>query len=245
MACRAFAAVLAFTSFEFVASMSMGCYSVVSNLQSGKHLSLGPVPVNCSLAQGDREEDVCFALCGLCTTPELAFALTETDMGLYCSGSYVIKPNEDALTIANLTTNALILSLQVQGYFLNDPDDVSEAVQFYIRYAPRRDLQFLFSSPYLFGDYLLEHARFTLATWQWASAMGIPQDIFLESVAPYAFVNEKRDVWWRWRPMLYNLFSPLVANATNTTTAMRRLAAAIPAAQVGPGAAYCIDAPVT
>jgi len=189
----------------------------------------------------DREDDVCFMLCGLCTTLELSFALSDSEAGLYCSGSFVVDPVGDADTIANLTTTALLVALDIQGYFFNDVNNISETMQTYVRWAPRRDLQLLFSTPYLFGDFLTEHARFGLATWSWASALGVPIDVFQDAVLPYSFVDEKRDLWWRWRPKLYTLFRPLVANATNTTAAMRILAEAIPAAQVG-GVAGCSGA---
>lgn len=217
------------------ASIAQSCYSLVSHPVSGRRsggTGASVAPVNCSMSQSDREDDVCFMLCGLCTTPELAFALSDANAGQYCSGAYTVDPVADAPVVANMTTTALLVSLEIQGYLWDYPANISAAVLTYVRWAPRRDLQHLFADPYRFGDFLVEHARFGLSVWSWSSALGVPEDVFAAGVLPYAFVDEKRDVWWRWRPALYTLFRPLVEKANSTTQAMHILAEAIPAAQV-------------
>lgn len=52
----------------------------------------------------------------------------------------------------------------------------------------------------------------------WAQA--VPWDIFVENVLPYAVLHEARD---NWRPLFYEMFMPLVANASSTTEAALRL----------------------
>jgi hypothetical protein len=188
--------------------------------------------VNCTLAKTESERDICFMLCGLCTTSELSFVLSDTESGKYCSGDYVVQPATDAPVIANITTFALLYTLTIQGHFWDYPANITEALLYYISSMPRRDLQLLFTDVYGFGDFLTEHARFGLATWDWASARGVTEDVFQAYVLPYAFVDEKRDTQWRWRPRFYTMFAPLVKNATNVTDAMHILANAIPAAQV-------------
>jgi len=77
----------------------------------------------------------------------------------------------------------------------------------------------------------VEHVRYALWTWPWASARGVAWDMFTENVLPYAILDEKRDLEFRWRPRFYQLLQPLVATAPNITAAMQAVVAAIPVAQ--------------
>jgi len=79
---------------------------------------------------------------------------------------------------------------------------------------PLRDIELLFGGQYFETlDWLMEHVRLALLTRSsWGAAKAIPWDVFLEHVLPYAALDEKRDVAWRWRPRFYELF---FANASS------------------------------
>jgi hypothetical protein len=100
------------------------------------------------------------------------------------------------------------------------------------RYMPRRDMILLFNHPIEFTDYLVQHVRYAIITWPWASNLGVGWDVFLENVVPYAILDEKRDVSFRWRPRLYQALAPLVAEAPNLTAAAHAVVAAVPTAQL-------------
>jgi len=100
-----------------------------------------------------------------------------------------------------------------------------------LEFMPRRDLQLLFSDTRIFIDYLFEHIRFALQTFPFSNKFGVTWENFLDNVLPYAVLDEKRDLWWRWRPKFYQLFWGLVQTASTLTEAVHILVDAIPQAQ--------------
>jgi hypothetical protein len=74
---------------------------------------------------------------------------------------------------------------------------------------PKRDAILLFSGGDSFlVDFLLEeHVRLALETREAGPAWArrIPEEIFLDYVLPYSFLNEKRDVHFRWRATLLRI----------------------------------------
>ncbi len=66
-----------------------------------------------------------------------------------------------------------------------------------------------------------------------ASKWGVPLDVFMDAVLPYAVLDEKRDVDFRWRQRFATAFGPIVSNATTVMEAVEAVVAAIPSAQMG------------
>ena len=60
--------------------------------------------------------------------------------------------------------------------------------------------------------------------------MNVSWAVFADAVLPYSVLDEKRDVFWRWRPRFARLFRDVTSGAASVTDAMRALAAAIPQA---------------
>mmetsp|Transcript_20848 Transcript_20848/g.49481 ORF Transcript_20848/g.49481 Transcript_20848/m.49481 type:complete len:352 (+) Transcript_20848:1-1056(+) len=136
---------------------------------------------------------------------------------------------------ARIVAAALGNVSMLQGHFWLDDAAGSEVnaslcVEYLLEHMPRRDLLLLFSQPFQMMDFMFEHVRFALKTWPWASAQNISWPVFLDNVVPFAFFDEPRDVWWRWRPRFYQLLAPIVAGTDGVTAAVKALAAAVPQA---------------
>ena len=95
------------------------------------------------------------------------------------------------------------------------PPDHLAAVSFLIANMPDRDLRTLSA------EYLLEN---TAVAFEARAAMpwgpGIPEEIFLNDVLPYAVINERRDAW---RKDFYERFRPLVADCRTAGEAAMKL----------------------
>lgn len=101
---------------------------------------------------------------------------------------------------------------------------------------PRRDFIQLYADPLQFSDFLVEHLRYSLYAYHTYSAgLGVTWTDFLDSVLPYAVLNEKRDLLFRWRPRFYATLMPLLtaSNATTVLDAYRIVVSAIPSLQIG------------
>ncbi len=102
---------------------------------------------------------------------------------------------------------------------------------------PRRDAQHLGHDAFLI-DFLMEDTiRFALETRQsgpkWMTsntADGVPQDVFLDYVLPYSFINEQAYPYanLRWRQKFHQLLWANVSAAANMTAAMHVVANAMP-----------------
>eukprot|EP00698_Gefionella_okellyi_P005099 TRINITY_DN14681_c0_g1_i1.p1 TRINITY_DN14681_c0_g1~~TRINITY_DN14681_c0_g1_i1.p1 ORF type:complete len:413 (-),score=53.46 TRINITY_DN14681_c0_g1_i1:58-1296(-) len=205
-----------------ISAIDPSCYDQLSD---GDLFGEFKAPVSCS----GGNPNLCLLLCGICSTPELRFGLAPQERQKYCNG----PAPADAVTI-QLATNALLNVSALHGYFwLDDPGGIetnaTECFSYLLTHMPRRDLMLLFSTPFVVLDILIEHIRYALLTraqFPWARA--VPWDIFLDGVVPYYSLNEKRDLWWRWRARFYQFFAPMVSSSTNITAAVHILAAEIP-----------------
>ena len=117
----------------------------------------------------------------------------------------------------------------LHGEFWVEPN-VTEAFNFLLAGAPRRDMLLLFANPTGYVEFLAETVRLALHAWPSAQRWGVPWPLFLEGVLPYAVIDEKRDLHFRWRTRYMMTLLPLVAQANSTGAAMRIIAAAIPRA---------------
>ena len=103
----------------------------------------------------------------------------------------------------------------LQGYtWLDDAGDVEEGAaecfQYILRHMPRRDLIVLMASPFEMCEFYFQHIRYALlARRSFAFSRNISWPLFLDAVLPYAFLNEKRDYWWQWRPRLFQTLAPV------------------------------------
>jgi hypothetical protein len=91
------------------------------------------------------------------------------------------------------------------------PAEEKAGMEFLISNMPDGDLTSLNA------EFLLENSRFSheaLRRAAWGKA--IPEDVFFDSVLPYANINERRD---RWRKDFFDRFQPLVADAKTPSEA--------------------------
>jgi predicted esterase len=98
-------------------------------------------------------------------------------------------------------------------------DEARAEMRWLIQHMPDSDLRSLKAEFLVKNLQLALHAR---AATAWAQA--VPQDIWRNSVLPYAQVNEEREAW---RPNFRKRFADLVADAESTTEATMRLNAHI------------------
>ncbi len=90
-----------------------------------------------------------------------------------------------------------------------------EAAAFLIAHMPSRDLTSL-SRGFLVEN--IELACKARAEMPWGK--GVPDELFLNDVLPYASINERRD---RWRPDFYRRFAPVVRDCKTPGEAARKL----------------------
>lgn len=139
---------------------------------------------------------------------------------------------------ASLSIAAALLSYgEIQGFFWENDAMTQIALAHLILYMPPRDSMRLFSGDDRFLEFLLQHVRYALlvrtksgASWAKNASGIIKDEMFLDYVLPYAFLDEKRDVNFFWRQRFYQLFNQNVSVTKNITEAMHFLAEAIPRA---------------
>ena len=95
------------------------------------------------------------------------------------------------------------------------PADQLPGFDFLVRHLPGRDRETL--DPVIVLE-TLDLAYRARAEFPWAKS--VPEDLFLNDVLPYAFVNETRE---NWRPGLYAKVAPLVRDAPTRGEAIRRI----------------------
>jgi len=100
---------------------------------------------------------------------------------------------------------------EIEAALLRVPEDQKSGMAWLIAHMPDRDLRSL-SADYLLENCALAHEALSKAPWK----DNIPQDLFLDSVLPFASVSEPRD---RWRKDFYEKFMPLVAEAKTPSEA--------------------------
>ena len=103
-------------------------------------------------------------------------------------------------------------------------------LKFLLGSMPFRDIELLFGGSYFTTlEWLMEHVRLSLLTRSsWGAAKAVPWDVWLEHVLPYAALDEKRDVAWRWRPRFYELFFANASSYPSLYEAAESIAALIP-----------------
>ena len=121
----------------------------------------------------------------------------------------------------------------MSGTFWRNATEAVEALTHLVAFMPRRDAVQLFGG----GDdrflhFVFEHVRYALLSRNTGFRKDFPDEVFLDGVLPYAFLNEKRDTEFRWRPRFAQAFTDLVSNSSNVTEAMRRIAEALPTASL-------------
>jgi hypothetical protein len=178
-----------------------------------------------------RAQDLCYLLCVVCGKPE--FIAWQLDAPAICAAA--ADPGSGDAIVAAATDAVMNFSALHGQFFLDDPGDIEEnatqAVSLLLGGMARRDLLLLASDTALFVDFLLEHVRYALHTRSWTRQFNVTWDIFADAVLPYAMLDEKRDLWWRWRPRFARLFRDVTDGAASLTDAMRALADAVPHAE--------------
>ena len=202
------------------ASPPGGCVAALTNT------SLNGAP-----ASPARAADLCFALCTVCTDDDfIAWQLGAADGP--CAPA---PPASGDAVVAALTDAALNTSALHGQYFLDDQGDIEEnatqAIALLLGGMARRDLLLLASDSLLMLDVLVEHVRYALHTRAWSSSMNVSWAVFADNVLPYSMLDEKRDLFFRWRPRFSRVFRDVTAGAASITEAMQRLAVAVPQAQ--------------
>lgn len=157
---------------------------------------------------GGASANACFLLCGVCSQGHLGGWLVPSD-DVSCSPRQA--SSDDAVFSAVTQMFFNVSALQGRGW-LDDSGDVeanaTQCFEYLLTHMPRRDLILLLTDTYHTLDFLFEHIRFALlARRSFAFAQIAPWDVFLDNVLPYAFLTEKRDLWWHWRPRLFQTLS--------------------------------------
>jgi hypothetical protein len=175
----------------------------------------------------------CFLLCRLCDDSILGGLLP---LGANYSCSPLSAESDEAVFSA--ATQAYFNLSFMHGYsWMDDEGDIetnaTQCFQHLLTHMPRRDLLLLTTDMYHFLDFLFEHIRFALlGRRSFAFSQTLPWELFLDAVLPYSFINEKRDLWWRWRPKFFQVMSKVVRGAQNVTAAVHALAGTIPTLQL-------------
>ena len=160
------------------------------------------------LCADSLNRNYCFLLCRVCSVPEFMISIMPDEQTKFCSNFSKSLTDDGVLAFC---TGTFMRTANLNGYyFLDDPSgpevNGTVALQHLLAYMPRRDLIPLSAQPLLFIDFLFEHVRYALlARAQFPFAQPVPWEVFLDTVLPYAVVNEHRDWWWRWRPRLYQV----------------------------------------
>lgn len=151
--------------------------------------------------------NACFFICHMCTDPILRAVAPPGNIS--CEPFHA---DRDATVFHGAAAVYLNVSF-MQGFsWLDDAGDVeanaSACLEYLLAHMPRRDILLLSSNVFHTLDFLLEHIRFALlARHTFPFARDVPWTAFLDNVLPYAFLNEKRDQYWRWRPRMFQVFS--------------------------------------
>lgn len=176
--------------------------------------------------------DIQFARCVVCATPRLeAMGSQWAPHGIIldCASNTPLSPASTAIA------KTLVEYGNRMGVFWENASLATVCLDHLVAHMPRRDAMKLSSDTFI--DFLFEHVRYAIASrihgHAWAT--DIPLPIFLDYVLPYAFLDEKRDIEFKWRPRFNRLLMPLVVGTANVTAAMHIVAKAVPSAQLTGG----------
>jgi hypothetical protein len=173
-----------------------------------------------------------YSICKFCNTDRFNYFVDPSELKDFCN-----KNSETNSNWSTTISTALISYGKIQGEFWANDAMALSSVEHLIKYMPIRDSVRLFSDNDRFFNFLLKNVRLALlvrtksgAAWAKNTTL-IPDDIFLDYVLPYSFLDEKRDVDFLWRERFYQLFMDTnVTSSSNVTEAMHYLASAIPTA---------------
>ena len=188
--------------------------AVVNSLETGVTSCFANLP----------SSDADFLVCQFCASPRFsAFLRLQT----WCdSNSSDIEPMATAL---------LTYSEKIHGLYWRNNTSAALALSHLLRYMPKRDTLQLFggSDTFLVDFILEEHVRLALDVREGGGVMWakeIPEEIWLDYVLPYAFLNEKRDVGYRWRTKFLRIFREdgRLYQTKTTTDAMKIVAELVP-----------------
>ena len=204
------------------------CSALANSTQSTARGSIVVTPA--------RAADLCFLRCVVCDAP--FFLAWQLGAGGDAAG-FCADPASPAFATADeIVSNAsaaVLNSSALHGWtWLDDEGDVeanaTQSVAVLVGGLPRRDMLLLASDSALFVDFLLEHVRYALRSRAWSAGYNVSWQLFADAVLPYAILDEKRDLWFRWRPRFARLFRDVTAGAATITDAMHALAQAVPRA---------------
>jgi len=187
----------------------------------------------------------CFLLCGMCAVPALRFGLSAADRKSLCAPATTAQTPGLSGSVVKKIIAAVLLVSNAHGYnsgFAN----VTDALGHLLQYMSRADTMVLLTQPFLMIDFLLEHVNLA-AKVRGGGPSGIlanvSYELWRENVLPFQSLDEKRDLYWRWRPTFYRTFSsaPEFTSAKTITEAVKGLASLIPIAAMqgsGSGSAF-------
>ena len=203
------------------------CYDMLE-LEPGHPLEKRQVNCEGGTARG---MDTCFLLCGFCATPSLRFGLSVETRQHFCAPPESTPPN--ITEVGAIVAEGLMNVSAAHGYQFR-AENATEDMAHLLTYMNRADMQALFSQPVLMLDFLNEHLNFALKVQGTSFARNVSIEMWKEYVLPFGFLDEKRDLYWRWRPVFHKTFStaPTLTAAKTITEAVHALAALIPKAQM-------------
>ncbi|MBN2842877.1 MAG: transglutaminase domain-containing protein, partial [Sedimentisphaerales bacterium] len=123
-------------------------------------------------------------------------------------------PLEYSQGVSDAFVNAGLNSSEILQVFERVSPAHMEAAAFLIAHMPKSDLRSL-SSEFILNNINLTYKAASLTNWK-----GIPQDVFLNNVLPYANLDELRDDW---RGMLMELVMPVVADCQTPIQAAQKI----------------------
>jgi len=138
--------------------------------------------------------------------------------------------------VSKMVATTLYQTFQGHGYFWNDgpgqpEQNASLCLTHLIHHMPRSDLILLFTKSHDFVEFMFEHIRLSLQTRAFGLQLGVTWDDFIDYVLPYAIINEKRDLKFRWRQRFMQIFFSSTEKSTTLTQAVQTLVNLVPKAQ--------------
>jgi len=178
-----------------------------------------------------RCDTAAFMRCLFCATVRFAAFAPPA----WCASPHGRAAASDAATIS---ASLLSYAEKIHGLYWRNGTSASLTLAHLLRYMPRRDALQLFAGTDIFLiDFVLEeHVRLALdlregAGPAWARDQSlVPDAVWLDHVLPYAFLNEKRDVGFRWRTKFLRIFKEdgRIFHTTTATEAMKLVAELVP-----------------
>ena len=197
-----------------------------------------------------RQLDACFLLCGVCAVRPLRLGLAAATRAQYCPPAGGGRGSATAASfsfsslapagVGALSAAAVINASAAQG--LVYPPNATAPLAHVLAAVSRADVQVLLGSPFLGLDFLHQHADFAAQVRPPVGAAppttgrraNVTEALWREYVLPYGFMDETRDLYWRWRPLFHGFFGAraAVAGAATATEAVKAIASLIPGASL-------------